>query len=106
MYRIGVYVPKSHLEPVKEAMFANGAGRYGKYDRCSWQVLGSGQFRPSAEANPYAGTPGKLEIISEYRVEMICHEKAIERVIEAMLAAHPYEEPAYDIVEIKTYKDF
>jgi len=64
MYRIGVHVPTSHFEPVKEAMFASSAGRYGKYDRCSWQVLGSGQCRPSAEANPYAGTPGRVDLLS------------------------------------------
>ncbi|MBN1686076.1 MAG: NGG1p interacting factor NIF3 [Spirochaetales bacterium] len=105
MYKIGVYVPESHLEPVKEAMFANGAGKYGKYDRCSWQVIGTGQFRPSAGARPYVGTPGELEIVREYRIEMVCEKAVIARVIEAMLAAHPYEEPAYDIVDIKMYKD-
>ena len=106
MYRIGVYVPETHLDRVKEAMFSVGAGKYGKYDRCSWQVLGTGQFRPAADALPYAGTPGELEIIPEYRLEMICDDAFVARAVEAMLAAHPYEEPAYDIVETKTYKDF
>ena len=106
MYRIGVYVPESHLESVKEAMFARGAGKYGKYDRCSWQVLGTGQFRPLEESRPYAGKPGALETTPEYRVEMVCDDSVAGRVIEAMLSAHPYEEPAYDIIEIKTQKDF
>ena len=103
MYKIGVYVPESHLETVKEAMFAKGGGRYSKYDRCSWQVAGTGQFRPSVDADPFVGTPGELEKILEYRVEMICEDEAVREVIEVMLAAHPYEEPAYDIVKIKTY---
>ncbi len=106
MYRIGVYLPESHLELVKEAMFSKGGGKYNRYDRCSWQVAGTGQFRPSKEANPHTGTPGKLEKLIEFRVEMVCEDAAVRGVIDAMLAAHPYEEPAYDIVEIKTKKDF
>ena len=106
MFRIGVYVPESHLESVKEAMFEKGGGEYKNYDRCAWQVGGTGQFRPLRGADPYTGTPGKLEKLPEFRVEMICAESAVRGIIEAMLAAHPYEEPAYDIVEIKTYEDF
>ena len=106
MYKIGVYVPESHLEMVKEAMFAKGGGRYSKYDRCSWQVAGTGQFRPSIDAGPFVGKLGELEKIIEFRLEMICEDVAVRGVIEAMLSAHPYEEPAYDIVIIKTYKDF
>ena len=106
MYRIGVYVPESHLEIVKEAMFAKGGGKYEKYDRCSWQVLGTGQFKPLENANPHVGTPGELETILEYRLEMTCADNLVGPVIQAMLAAHPYEEPAYDAVEIKTFKDF
>ena len=106
MHKIGVYVPESHLESVKEAMFIKGGGKYSRYDSCSWQVAGTGQFRPSKDADPYAGTPGELEKLPEFRVEMVCEDSAVRGVIEAMLAAHPYEEPAYDVVEIKTYKDF
>jgi hypothetical protein len=105
MYKIGVYVSESHLERVKEAMFAKGGGRYGTYDRCSWQVAGTGQFRPSMDADPFIGTPGELEKIIEFRVEMVCEDAVVKEVIEGMLATHPYEEPAYDIVKIKTYKD-
>lgn len=106
MYKIGVYVPESHLEPVKEAMFERGAGEYRNYDRCAWQVQGSGQFRPAAGANPYIGNPGKLEETVEYRVEMVCKGSRVREVIEGMIAAHPYEVPAYDIVETKTLEDF
>jgi len=106
MYKIGVYLPESHLETVKTAMFENGAGRYDKYGRCSWQVLGTGQFKPAANASPHIGTPGSLETTAEYRLEMICEESCIREVLEAMLSAHPYEVPAYDVIEIKTYKDF
>jgi hypothetical protein len=106
MHKIGVYVPESHLEIVKNAMFAAGAGRYEQYDSCCWQVEGTGQFRPAETANPYTGTPGNLETTGEYRLEMVCEDAFVRKAIEALLSAHPYEVPAYDIVEIKTYKDF
>ena len=106
IYRIGVYVPKSHLETVKEAMFSKGAGRYSNYDRCSWETEGTGQFRPIKDADPYTGSRGKLEKLTEYRVEMICEGGVIREVVAGMIDAHPYEEPAYDIVEIKTIRDF
>ena len=106
IYRIGVFVPKSHLEAVKEAMFLNGAGRYNNYERCSWETEGTGQFRPIGEADPYTGTKGKLERLTEYRVEMICDGGVIKEVLAGMIDAHPYEEPAYDVVEIKTIGDF
>jgi hypothetical protein len=106
MYKIGVYVPESHLEAVKAAMFEKGGGRYRDYDMCSWQALGTGQFRPSAHARPHVGSPGILEQIPEYRLEMVCTGKALKDVIRAMLDVHPYEEPAYDIVGIKTIEDF
>ncbi len=106
MYKIGFYVPKSHVDTVKTAMFEQGGGTYGDYDMCSWQVLGEGQFRPFHEALPYQGAAYELERIAEYRVEMICHEQHILPVIRALRSAHPYEEPAYDVIEIKTIEDF
>jgi hypothetical protein len=106
MYRIGVYVPESYLERVKEAMFSSGGGRYKNYDRCSWQTAGTGQFRPLSGAEPHTGKPGKLEKLTEFRVEMVCDDTAVKEVIDAMLTAHPYEEPAYDVIEIKTIRDF
>ena len=87
-------------------MFAKGGGKYNRYDMCSWQVAGTGQFRPSKDATPYAGAPGNLEKLTEFRVEMVCEDSAVRGVVGAMLAAHPYEEPAYDIIEIMTMEDF
>ena len=98
MYKIGFYVPESHLEIVKEAMFQAGAGRIGNYQRCSWQVKGEGQFEPLQGSQPFLGQQGKLEIVAEYRVEMVCAEEVIQAVMDAMKADHPYEEPAYDVV--------
>ena len=103
--KITVYVPNGRLEAVKDAMFASGAGTYGNYDRCSWETSGMGQFRPLSNANPHTGTVGSVEKVSEIRVEMVCQDTLLKNVLAAMLESHPYEEPAYDVVPIKTLAD-
>lgn len=102
MYKLGIYVPESHLEAVKTAGFAAGAGRIGDYDSCCWQVLGQGQFRPLQGADPYIGERGAVETVAEYRVEMVCAAGNINAAVNAMLDAHPYEEPAWDVVALVT----
>lgn len=95
MFHLFVYVPESHLEKVKSAMFAAGAGRSQRYEQCSWQVLGQGQFLPLEGSEPYIGQVNKVSCVPEYRLEMICSEVELPQVISAMKQAHPYEEPAY-----------
>ena len=99
VYRINVYIPESHLEHVKQAMFNAGAGRIGNYDSCCWQAKGVGQFRPLEGNNAFIGETGKVEQVDEFKVEMVCEEKKIYGVIEAMKQVHPYEEPAYDVYQ-------
>jgi len=82
-------------------MFDAGAGVLGDYQECSWQVLGQGQFRPLKDSQPYLGEINKLEKVAEYKVEMLCPEKALKRVIQALKSSHPYEVPAYSVIEIK-----
>ncbi|MDR1709586.1 MAG: NGG1p interacting factor NIF3 [Candidatus Accumulibacter sp.] len=101
MYQLGFYVPATHLEAVKQAVFAAGAGRYRAYDRCCWQVLGQGQFRPLEGARPFIGAPGEAETVAEFRVETICEDECVPAVRRALLAAHPYEEPAYHFIRIE-----
>lgn len=93
--RIDVYIPESHLDAVKDAMFAAGAGAFGGYDRCCFQFSGYGQFRPLDGAEPFIGTVGKTERVPEWKVEMICPEEKLHDVIAAMRRAHPYETPAF-----------
>ncbi|RLA39596.1 MAG: NGG1p interacting factor NIF3 [Gammaproteobacteria bacterium] len=100
MYKICFYVPESHLEVVKEALFIAGAGRIGNYDRCSWQCLGEGQFRPLAGSQPAIGQQGLVERVAEYKVELVCSGENIQAAVAALKASHPYEEPAYDVIEI------
>lgn len=102
MYKLGFYVPPEQLEQVKTACFDAGAGRIGNYDNCCWQSLGTGQFRPLAKARPFIGEQGRVEQLAEYRVEMVCDAGSIKAVVAAMTEAHPYEEPAWDVVELIT----
>ncbi len=102
MYKLGFYVPESHLDVVKDAVFAAGAGRIGDYDSCCWQVRGVGQFRPLAGSEPFIGQTGRVEQVDEYRVELVCPDQYVRSAVEAMVHAHPYEEPAWDLVRLVT----
>ncbi|WP_250657711.1 YqfO family protein [Alkalimarinus coralli] len=99
MYKICFYVPESYLEIVKEAMFDAGGGRIGAYEKCCWQVSGEGQFKPMAGSSPFIGEVGSLERVSEFKVEMVCEKQSVKSVVLALRQAHPYEEPAFDVVE-------
>ncbi|MFP2770036.1 NGG1p interacting factor NIF3 [Oceanisphaera sp. KMM 10153] len=96
MYKLVFFVPESHLEPVKTAVFSTGAGRIGDYDQCCFETRGSGQFRPLAGAAPFIGEAGALERVEEVRVELVCEDQLIRTAVNALRAAHPYEEPAFD----------
>ncbi len=100
MYKIYFYVPESHLEEVKQAMFAKGAGKFANYDSVAWQTLGKGQFRPLENSSPHIGEQGLISQVAEYKVELICEEIVIKDVVAAMKAAHPYEEPAFGIWQL------
>lgn len=100
MFKLCFYVPESHLEKVKSALFEVGAGKVGNYDLCCWQVLGEGQFRPLSGSSPMIGQHNKLELVSEYRVEMVCADHLFNRVVQQLRDAHPYEEPAFDLIKV------
>lgn len=102
MYSLCFYVPEAALEQVKAAVFSAGAGRIGNYDSCCFQVAGQGQFRPLAGSNPTLGEHGTVESVAEYRVEMVCDAACIGAVVQAMKKAHPYEEPAWHVLEVIT----
>jgi hypothetical protein len=103
VYKLCVYVPGSHVEQVKQAMFDAGAGRIGDYDSCCWQVLGQGQFRPLAGADPFIGSQGNIETVEEYKVELVCEDAGIVAVVAALKQAHPYEEPAYQVWKLEIF---
>jgi hypothetical protein len=97
-YKIIFYVPASHLEIVKSAVFDAGAGSQGNYGQCCWHVLGEGQFRPLAGSSPFVGEQNTVERVQEYRVELLCTEERLATAVAALINAHPYEEPAYDVI--------
>lgn len=100
MYLIMFYVPSSHLDYVKDAMYNAGAGKVGHYDRCCWQVLGEGEYRPLESSKPFLGSEGEQQSVAEYRVEMVCDADHILEVVKALKASHPYETPAYSFWEV------
>jgi len=100
MFQIGVYVPESHAEIVKEKMFNAGAGKLGPYDRCSFEYRGIGQFRSLPGSHPYVGSEAVIERVSELKIEMICKKEFLQEAIAALKAAHPYETPAYYVIEL------
>ncbi|MBY6367308.1 Nif3-like dinuclear metal center hexameric protein [Rhodococcoides corynebacterioides] len=92
-----VFVPDADAAAVREALFAAGAGALGDYRECSWATTGVGQFRPVDGANPTLGSVGSLEHVDEHRVETVAPRSARSAVLAALRAAHPYEEPAFDV---------
>jgi hypothetical protein len=93
-----VFVPVGDEQRLVDALTSAGAGRIGDYDRCSWTTTGTGSFRPLAGANPTIGSVGDLEQVAEARVETIVPKRVRSDVIAALRAAHPYEEPAFDLL--------
>ena len=102
MHKLCFFVPESHLEEVKQALFNKGAGRIGLYDHCCWRVLGEGQFRALEGSQPFLGTQDQVERVAEYKVEMVCYDRLIKQAVKALLQAHPYQQPAYEIYKIFT----
>jgi hypothetical protein len=93
------YAPVGATQAVLDAVFAAGAGTLGDYRECAFTARGTGQFRPVAGADPAIGTVGDLERVAEERVEVMLHRDQRRDVVAALRAAHPYEEPAFHLVE-------
>ncbi len=103
MYKLCYFVPESHLEKTKQALFEIGAGHIGPYDSCCWQCMGQGQFRPLVGSDPYLGQQGVVEKVSEYRVELVCEDHLIREAVAALRQAHPYEQPAYEVYRLEDF---
>ena len=95
--KIVVFVPTSHSDAVRNAMLDAGAGHIGNYSHCSYNLQGHGSFKAEDGCNPYVGEIGEMHFEDETRIETIAPAHMVGKVVRAMLAAHPYEEPAYDI---------
>lgn len=100
MDKWAVFVPVADTARVQSAMFAAGAGAIGEYRECSWRTTGTGQFLPLDGARPTIGSVGAVESVTEDRVEMVARRSARDAVLAALRSAHPYEEPAFDVLEL------
>jgi dinuclear metal center YbgI/SA1388 family protein len=98
--KIAVFVPESHAEKVRNAMFEAGAGSIGAYDNCSFCTQGKGTFRAGENTNPFAGEKGKLHIENEVKIEMIVQKHNLSKIKNAILKNHPYEEVACDVYNL------
>ncbi|MCB9062900.1 MAG: NGG1p interacting factor NIF3 [Halobacteriovoraceae bacterium] len=100
LFQVWVYIPKENKEEVKSAVFQKGGGKIGNYDSCCFEIEGTGQYRPLDGANPHIGLINQVEHVQEVKVEFICHEDDLQKVIHSMKKAHPYEEVAYGVVQL------
>jgi len=102
IFKFAVYVPVQHADKVNQAIFKAGAGKIGRYAETSFNVAGKGTFKPLQGTHPFIGKIGKREEVQEIKIETIVTERDLNSVVQAMKDAHPYEEPAYDVYELKT----
>ncbi len=99
--KLVTFVPKDHINKVREAVFEAGAGKIGNYDSCSFHAEGAGSFRGGEDTNPFVGEKGKLHLEPELRFETIFPLHLQKKVIQALKSSHPYEEVAYDIYALE-----
>ena len=97
MYKLVWFVPAEALDATRDAVFGAGAGRIGDYERCSWYAEGTGTFLAGEGADPALGERGREERVAELRVETVVPAGRAGVVVAALLAAHPYEEVAFDL---------
>ena len=98
LLKLQVYVPNSNVAEVKSALFNAGAGNIGDYDHCSFDSIGTGHFKPGPGSNPHVGEQGEDHSEPEVKVEVIVPPYLQAEVTEALIASHPYEEPAFDFL--------
>jgi len=101
LLKLVTYIPGSHLDKVRNALFEAGAGVTGNYDRCGFSTKGTGSFRGNDTTKPFVGDRGKIHFEDEIRFETVLYSHLRDIVIKALLSAHPYEEVAYDIYNLE-----
>jgi dinuclear metal center YbgI/SA1388 family protein len=101
LVKLVTFVPEASLDKVRDAVFSAGAGVIGNYDQCGFTTSGTGSFRANDNTNPYAGKKGTLHFEKEIRFETILFSHLKDKVLNALLEAHPYEEVAYDLYPVE-----
>jgi hypothetical protein len=97
LVKLVVFVPEEDADNVRNALGEAGAGKIGEYSFCSYSIKGVGRFKPSDRANPHIGTVGKMEEVSEERIEVACEREQAAEIIKVIKEVHPYEEVVIDI---------
>jgi dinuclear metal center YbgI/SA1388 family protein len=98
--KVVTFVPHENADEVRSAITSAGAGQIGDYDSCTFTSEGEGRFRPLDGATPAIGRVGEVEVVAEARVEAVFRRGRRRQVLEALRSVHPYEEPAYDVIEL------
>jgi dinuclear metal center YbgI/SA1388 family protein len=101
LLKLVTYIPESHYKEVETAIFEAGAGVIGNYDRCGFSSSGKGSFRGNEKTNPFRGAKGMIHVENEIRFETILFSHLRDKVIEALINSHPYEEVAYDLYSLE-----
>ncbi|MFH1506585.1 MAG: hypothetical protein ABIE94_06400 [archaeon] len=104
LYKIIIYVPETHAAKLRDAIAKAGAGKLGNYEACSFSAKGIGRFRPLEGAKPFLGEQGKIEEVKEERIEVVAIKEDVKKIIKAIRETHPYEEPAFEILELKNHE--
>ena len=98
--KLEIFIPETHLEPLRQVLLSEDAGHIGKYDGCLSYSRVTGCWRPLAGASPYIGTEGALCAEPELKVEVTCRTERVEETLEAIRAVHPYEEPVINVIPL------
>lgn len=101
LYKLAVYVPKTHELVLRDALGEAGAGYIGNYSHCTFNTPGIGTFKPDENTNPFIGTVGQIEEVEEVKIETIVPQSILQKTIDKMIKVHPYEEVAYDIYKLE-----
>ena len=103
LVKIKVTVPQENADEIRQVLGEAGAGKVGNYEFCSYSYPVTGRFRPLSGANPAIGKVGELETVEEECIECVCEENILDSVIAKLKQAHPYEEPAIDVIRLLGY---
>ena len=104
LYKIIIYIPETHAAKLREAIAKAGAGKLGNYEACSFSAKGTGRFRPLEGAKPFLGKQGEIEEVPEERIETVAVKEDVKEIIKAIRETHPYEKPAFEILELKNHE--
>lgn len=98
--KLEIFIPATHLEPLRQALCSVDAGHIGHYDSCLSYAPVTSCWRPLAGTSPYLGVQGQLSQEPELKVEVTCRTEQVDQVIAAIKAVHPYEEPVINAIPL------